>query len=87
MSTFTSYQLGSSTALVPQSSSTFIKNSIGGRGNYRKNPEVIQGLAFETASGNSVTSIHYHHAGSSTALPSGADKVKEKIVGLFKAGK
>ena len=88
MSAFsTTYELGSSTALIPCSNSPFIKNSIGGRGNYRKNLEVIEGLTFGPASGQSVTSFQNQPTGATTALPSGADRMKEKLVGLFKAGK
>ena len=87
MSNFTTYQVGSSTALVQHNNSTFIKSSIGGRGNYRKAPEVVQGLAFDTASGHTITSFQYNTTGASTALPSGADRMKQKLVGLFKRGK
>jgi hypothetical protein len=86
MSSYTTYQTGSSTALVQHSNNTYTKSSIGGRGNYRKNPEVIQGISFETASGQSVTAFQYYPTttGASTALPSGADRMKEKLVGFFK---
>jgi hypothetical protein len=89
MSTYTTYHVGSSTALLQHSNNTYIKSSIGGRGNYRKNPEVIQGMSFDTTRGNSITAFQYYPTmtGASTALPSGADKMKDKIFGLFKAAR
>ena len=87
--TFVSQQhhLDSTTALVQPSNSNFIKGGIGGAGNYRKNEHVCGALTFDSASGQSVRSVQYPTAGAATALPSGADKMKEKLVGLFRSGK
>lgn len=75
------------TALIPHNA-PYIKGGIGGRGNYRKNNDanLALPLTFETASGRS-EQYYQQPIGSQSALPSGADKMKEKLVGLFKGGK
>lgn len=75
------------TALLPHST-PYIKGGIGGRGNYRKNNDanLALPLTYEAASGRS-EQYYQQPVGSQSALPSGADKMKEKIVGLFKGGK
>ncbi|CAG8970847.1 hypothetical protein HYALB_00000825 [Hymenoscyphus albidus] len=89
---FASNDLGntaSETALLPHNIPIITKGGIGGRGNYRKTSNASVALPFtlQTASGRSEPYYQPPIVGSRTALPSGADKMKERLVGLFRGGK